>query len=140
MPLTLERLADIRGEHLAYDLSITQEMCSWTEQQAAFFFESGGAEPEDRRYPRVWLTSDVHTDRENNMEWCRSLPKHPHGDVLIVAGDLSHKLALLEETLSIFVERFTRGACARAHPHTCSVDPPRAHSSWRAAAAHERDA
>ena len=88
-------------------------MCKWTEEQALAYYESGGAErPESRRYPRVYITSDVHTDRENNMEWCKRLPKHPHGDVLIVAGDLSHRLEIMEETLKVFVERFTRGAAA----------------------------
>ena len=109
--LTLDRLADLRTSFLADDLPCTEEMCAWTEEQASAYYESGGEVlPDVRCYPRVWLTSDVHTDRENNMEWCHSLPRHPHGDVLIVAGDLSHRLEIIEETLRIFVDRFTRGA------------------------------
>ena len=107
--LTLDRLADLRTYFLADDLPCTEEMCAWTEEQASAYYESGGEVlPDVRCYPRVWLTSDVHTDRENNMAWCKKLPKHPHGDVLIVAGDLSHRLEIIEETLTVFTQRFTR--------------------------------
>ena len=107
--LTLDRLADLRTSCLADDLPCTEEMCAWTEEQASAYYESGGEVlPDVRCYPRVWLTSDVHTDRENNMAWCKKLPKHPHGDVLIVAGDLSHRLEIIEETLTVFTQRFTR--------------------------------
>ena len=111
MPLTLERLRELRADSFAVDLPADEGMCGWTEDQAVLYYESGGVmKPDERRYPRVWVTSDVHTDRENNMEWCRRLPRHPYGDVLIVAGDLSHRLDIIEETLKIFLDRFTRGA------------------------------
>ena len=109
MSVTLARLRELRAQCLAEDLPCTEEMCSWTEEQALEYYESGGEiSPDIRCYPRVWLTSDVHTDRENNLQWCKSLPVHPHGDVLIVAGDLSHRLDIIEQTLKIFMERFTR--------------------------------
>ena len=117
MPLTLTELREIRDKCFAADdLPCTEEMCGWSAQQVANFFESGGMERPD--YPRVWLTSDVHSDRDVNMAWARSLPKYRHGDVLIVAGDLSHKLDVLEETLLIFKERFTHGASLRQPPQT----------------------
>ena len=111
MPLTLAQLRSLRSDCLAEDLPCTEEMCSWTKEQATKYYESGGTEePGQRCYPRVWVTSDVHTDREQNMAWCKSLPTYPYGDVLIVAGDLSHRLDIIEETLKIFLDRFTRGA------------------------------
>ena len=140
MPVTLDRLRELRSDCLAEDLLCDESMCGWSEAQALTYYESGGVElPDERRYPRVWLTSDVHTDRENNMEWCRRLPRHPHGDVLIVAGDLSHRLEIIEETLKIFLDRFSRGALAAAAPSARSPPrraPPRARI--RAPHAHAR--
>ena len=125
MVLSLDRLRELRSECLAEDLPSTLDMCDWTEAEAMAFYESGGVErPGERRYPRVYVTSDVHTDRENNMQWCRDLPKHPHGDVLIVAGDCSHRLEVMETTLKIFVERFTRGApSGLTHARACPLHP-----------------
>ena len=76
---------------------------NWTERQVVTFFDSGGSAP----YPRVWLTSDVHTDREENLEWVRCLEPHPT-DAVLVAGDVSQSLAVLEETLALFAEKFKR--------------------------------
>ncbi len=57
-------------------------------------------------YPRVWLTSDVHTDRAENLQWVKDLPDHGASDVLIVAGNVSSNIRVLEETLTLFTERF----------------------------------
>ena len=128
MPLTLKRLCELRADSFAVDLPADESMCGWTEDQAVLYYESGGVmKPDERRCPRVWVTSDVHTDRENNMEWCRRLPRHPYGDVLIVAGDLSHRLDIIEETLKIFLDRFTRGAPPRRLPNHCA---PRARAHF----------
>lgn len=58
--------------------------------------------------PRIWLTSDVHTDHADNMAWLRGLPPHGHDDVLVLAGDISHNMGVIEETLRHFVEKFGR--------------------------------
>lgn len=102
-----ERLAELQADCMADDLPVANHMLSWTEEEAVYYFESGGQEPpaEQRVYPRVWLTSDVHTDRAENMAWLRSLPQHP-GDAVVVAGDVSHQMEQLEATLRAFSERF----------------------------------
>lgn len=81
----------------------SQKQVSWTERQVVTFFESGGSQP----YPRVWLTSDVHVDREENMEWVRALEPHLD-DALVLAGDVSQSFTLLEETLRLFAHKFKR--------------------------------
>ena len=55
--------------------------------------------------PRIWLVSDVHTDHKDNMEWLTQLESHG-GDVLVLAGDISHDLKVIEATLRGFVRCF----------------------------------
>ena len=59
---------------------------------------------------RVFCVSDLHTDHQANLEWCRALADSDEfkRDVLIVAGDVTSSLVLLEETLTLLV-------CAFAH-------------------------
>jgi hypothetical protein len=102
---SFERMAELQAECLADDIPVAAHMLSWTEEQALYYFESGGQPPAEHVYPRVWLTSDVHSDREENMRWVRSLP--PHGsDALVIAGDVSHNMEQLEATLRAFSEKF----------------------------------
>ena len=49
--------------------------------------------------------SDVHADAAANLEWLKALPAHPH-DALILAGDISHDLNVIAQTLDILVARF----------------------------------
>lgn len=57
---------------------------------------------------RVYCVSDLHTDNEANMEWCRGLGDGRfRQDVLVIAGDVTSSLVLLEETLSILVKAFS---------------------------------
>jgi len=53
--------------------------------------------------------SDIHADRKQNLDWVRE-NLHPRSsrDVLIVAGDISHRMDLVEETLRIFTDRFSK--------------------------------
>jgi Icc-related predicted phosphoesterase len=56
---------------------------------------------------RVFCTSDVHIDYAPNMEWVRSLSSSDYKhDALIVAGDVTHRLALLEEFFALLTSKF----------------------------------
>eukprot|EP00931_Biecheleriopsis_adriatica_P050659 TRINITY_DN29351_c0_g1_i1.p1 TRINITY_DN29351_c0_g1~~TRINITY_DN29351_c0_g1_i1.p1 ORF type:complete len:550 (-),score=88.16 TRINITY_DN29351_c0_g1_i1:22-1671(-) len=58
---------------------------------------------------RVWAVSDVHSDYKANLEWVQSFRKHADSyekDCLIVAGDVTHRLDLLRDTLCSFKEVF----------------------------------
>lgn len=64
-----------------------------------------------RRAPaaRVFCVSDVHSEHEANMEWCRAVAARAdefRDDVLIVAGDVSPRQNILKETLSLFKATF----------------------------------
>lgn len=56
--------------------------------------------------PRIWLVSDTHTDHADNMAWARGLDVHTP-DVLVLAGDISHDLGVIEETLRAFLRCFS---------------------------------
>jgi len=102
---SFERMAELQAECMADDIPVAEHMLSWTEEQALYYFESGGQPPKENAYPRVWLTSDVHTDREENNAWVNSIARH-EGEAVIVAGDVSHQMEQLEATLRAFSERF----------------------------------
>lgn len=56
---------------------------------------------------RVFGLSDVHVDYEANLDWVDELSRQDYqADAVIVAGDLSHKLALTQRCLALFQERF----------------------------------
>ena len=57
---------------------------------------------------RIFCVSDLHTDHEQNLEWCRSLLKGGSfmRDALIVCGDVSASLVILEETLTTLKSAF----------------------------------
>ena len=62
-----------------------------------------------RKQPRVFVTSDLHTDHGVNFEWLRShLPeRHPDGfDVCVCAGDISDNVDILRDTLLLLKGRF----------------------------------
>jgi len=60
----------------------------------------------------VYAISDLHTDYRVNMDWIRSLPCHDPSrtqleqSVIIVAGDISDSLLIIEETLRLLKEKF----------------------------------
>jgi len=60
---------------------------------------------------QIYIISDLHTDNAANLEWLKQrctnkLNKQTPGanDCLIIAGDISHEISKLEETLSIITE------------------------------------
>ena len=56
---------------------------------------------------RVLAVSDLHVDYVKNLEWCKSLSDEEYAeDCLIVAGDISHKMDKLEETLRTLKQKF----------------------------------
>lgn len=59
---------------------------------------------------RLWVLSDVHTDRATNVNWLqRHLPScrdGSHFDVLLCAGDVSASISRLRETLELLAKRF----------------------------------
>ncbi len=55
---------------------------------------------------RIFAISDLHTDNVSNLEWLKILCTNVKNDIgkndaLIIAGDISHELSKLRETLSI---------------------------------------
>jgi len=56
---------------------------------------------------RVFAISDLHLDYAANREWLQQLPRHEYNDdVLILAGDVSDRLTLLEDAFNALTERF----------------------------------
>ena len=56
---------------------------------------------------RVFAISDLHVDYEDNANWVRNLPCSEFTkDILIVAGDISDSLKLLDWTLTTLAARF----------------------------------
>lgn len=58
---------------------------------------------------RVWAVSDIHTDNQKNFEFIERLDKNEFkDDVLIVAGDVSDDLTIMQNTLRVLKARFSR--------------------------------
>ena len=56
---------------------------------------------------RVFALSDLHADYPENLAWLQTLSGEDHQeDVLVLAGDVSDNLALLEQVLGQFVRSF----------------------------------
>lgn len=56
---------------------------------------------------RIFAISDLHLDYAANREWLQQLPLHEYNDdVLILAGDVSDRLILLDEAFKTLVRRF----------------------------------
>lgn len=59
------------------------------------------------RPARVFACSDIHTDFPENLEWVRSLSDVDfRGDAVILGGDVSDDLEVLETTLRLFARKF----------------------------------
>ena len=57
--------------------------------------------------PRVFVMSDIHTDFPENMSWCASLSDVAFArDAVILGGDVSDDLRVLETTLRLFKRKF----------------------------------
>lgn len=62
-----------------------------------------------RAQPPIYAISDLHTDRVENMAWLRSgaiWPVDAAAAACVVAGDVSHRMDVLEETLGAISGRF----------------------------------
>src|SRR5690348_16936983 len=58
---------------------------------------------------RVFALSDIHVDYDVNVQWVRNLSRSDYrDDILILAGDVTHKLPHLGATLSEFATRFAQ--------------------------------
>jgi predicted phosphodiesterase len=56
---------------------------------------------------RVFALSDIHVDYETNAEWVRQLSWYDYRqDLLILAGDVTHRLSLLAWCLRVLAQRF----------------------------------
>lgn len=60
---------------------------------------------------RVFAVSDIHTDFKGNMKWLEELVQWAkkedfRNDVLIVAGDISHDMGIIETTLTLCCQAF----------------------------------
>ena len=66
-----------------------------------------GADANVPRPARVFACSDIHTDFPENLEWVRSLSDVDfRGDAVILGGDVSDDLEVLETTLRLFARKF----------------------------------
>jgi predicted phosphodiesterase len=58
---------------------------------------------------RVFAVSDIHVDYDVNFQWVRQLSRADYrDDLLILAGDVTHKLAELASCLNEFATRFAK--------------------------------
>ncbi len=60
---------------------------------------------------RVFAVSDIHTDFKGNMRWLEeftvwAMKENFRNDVIIVAGDISHDMGIIETTLRLFRKAF----------------------------------
>ncbi|EGG14988.1 hypothetical protein DFA_09808 [Cavenderia fasciculata] len=56
---------------------------------------------------KVYAVSDIHTDFPTNYEYMSTLPKQEEGSVLIISGDISDQLSIIEKTLKMLKEKYT---------------------------------
>jgi predicted phosphodiesterase len=58
---------------------------------------------------RVFALSDIHVDYDVNVQWVRNLSRADYrDDILILAGDVTHKLSQLASCLNEFATRFAK--------------------------------
>eukprot|EP00928_Gymnodinium_smaydae_P042732 TRINITY_DN28738_c0_g1_i1.p1 TRINITY_DN28738_c0_g1~~TRINITY_DN28738_c0_g1_i1.p1 ORF type:complete len:407 (+),score=63.38 TRINITY_DN28738_c0_g1_i1:143-1222(+) len=68
---------------------------------------AGSADEASRTEVRLWAVSDIHTDIPDNAEWVNSLSDTAYQhDALILAGDVSEDLDILEATLTALRQKF----------------------------------
>ncbi|XP_078587070.1 acyl-carrier-protein phosphodiesterase PptH-like [Branchiostoma floridae x Branchiostoma japonicum] len=62
-----------------------------------------------RAMTRILAISDIHVDYQNNLKWVESWPRERYmEDVLLLAGDVTDKLPLLESTLKTLLGKFQK--------------------------------
>ena len=61
---------------------------------------------------KVYAISDIHSDHPANDKWLEALPESEYlHDVLIVAGDVSDKMDVLDKTLTTLRSKFGQVPC-----------------------------
>lgn len=71
---------------------------------------------------RIFATSDIHIDFPDNLNWLRQLSTQDYtDDLLILAGDISHKTDLIQEAFERFGKSFAR-VCFIPGNHDLWVD------------------
>lgn len=56
---------------------------------------------------RIFALSDLHVDYDANMQWVRGVSRFDHvDDMLILAGDISHRLSLVDASLGVLARCF----------------------------------
>jgi len=80
---------------------------------------------------RLWAVSDLHTDFAENQRWVANLSRVDYQqDCVIIAGDISDKFDILEQTLLAFCERFHK-VCFVPGNHDLWVDRGRNENSLK---------
>ena len=70
---------------------------------------SVGADRVGRSRVRLWAVSDIHTDCPENEEWVARLDcEEFQNDALIVAGDVSESVSVVEATLKVLASKFNQ--------------------------------
>lgn len=79
---------------------------------------------------RVFAISDIHVDYDANMRWVHGLSRADHrDDLLILAGDVSHRPKLLAECIDAFSRRFAQVLFVPGNHDLWVVgEPPERHS------------
>jgi predicted phosphodiesterase len=79
---------------------------------------------------RIFAISDLHLDYAANREWLQQLSQHEYkDDVLILAGDVSDRLALLDEAFKTLTTRFSTVLFVPGN-HDLWITRERVHSSF----------
>lgn len=79
---------------------------------------------------RIFAISDLHLDYAANREWLQQLPLHEYNDdVLMLAGDVSDRLTLLDEAFKALTKRFATVLYVPGN-HDLWINRERVHSSF----------
>ena len=80
---------------------------------------------------RIFALSDLHADFEENLQWLRNLSQQDYQqDLLVLAGDISDRLEILEQVFSVLADRFLHVSFVpgnhelwlRGNRHDCSLE------------------
>lgn len=80
---------------------------------------------------RLFAVSDIHIDYDENRQWLNQLSRSDYTeDILLLGGDISDSLPLIEESFAVFTERFQQVAFVpgnhdiwiKSSDFSCSID------------------
>ena len=100
-PRVVHHVARHRESHTSHRVShVTRVTADQPSTSGATMSQTGDG-------PRVFCTSDIHTDFPENMQWCNGLSDVNFlKDAIILGGDVSDDMQVLEQTLRIFKSKF----------------------------------